>query len=109
MTDNNSNAYKASSHIATCTYMCSFKYEWTLYTNACEILWNISGNDLANPKTQSLFATSRHFQNMPPHGRTTFLYVKVYIRFQTFTNENIAIPISAFHRQVLVRSRVEEK
>lgn len=84
-------------------YICSFKREWVLYVNVHEVLRYINSNDPANPKIQSSYVTPHHFRNMLPHERRTFLR-EGYIRFRTFTNENIAIPISASRQQVLVRS-----
>ncbi|KAL0123362.1 hypothetical protein PUN28_005713 [Cardiocondyla obscurior] len=73
---------------------------------APQVLQGINGSDSPDPKIRNSCYIS-----FPEQRRLTNrqLFTERYIRFQTFTNENMAIPISVFW-QVLVRSysHVEE-
>lgn len=59
-------------------------------------------SDFANPKIQSSYTIPYHFRKLT--NRRLFSMKDTYIRFQTFTDENIVIPISASRRQVLIHS-----
>lgn len=84
----------AVTHNATWTYTWSFKHEWTLIRSMQSFSGLLAATIHANLKIRSSYGAPHHFRNMPLQGRTTFLR-EGYICFRTFTNENIAIPISA--------------